>query len=153
VTLAKAGIGAKTVTRCSRPTTCPSTFRLLSDSLYGYAWPKWSSGGASEFRVHSPSLLLTLLALRADKELVRPIGWFDEHGPRANSADPPGRRLHADRRRTGIATRVQPRCVRSGSRGADSALGLYYVHAETPSGKFLSFPWVVAPAEPSAKSR
>ena len=28
--------------------------------------------------------------------------------------------------------------------------GLYYVHAESESGEFLSFPWVVAPSRPSA---
>ncbi|HTL27867.1 MAG TPA: N,N-dimethylformamidase beta subunit family domain-containing protein, partial [Tepidisphaeraceae bacterium] len=34
---------------------------------------------------------------------------------------------------------------------APERCGLYYFHAETPSGKFLSFPWVVAPARPQAK--
>src|SRR5205085_687594 len=29
--------------------------------------------------------------------------------------------------------------------------GLYYFHVETASGKFLSFPWVVAPKTPQAK--
>src|SRR5690349_1060089 len=30
-------------------------FRLLSDNLYGYAWPKWArSGEMGEVRVHSP---------------------------------------------------------------------------------------------------
>ena len=29
--------------------------------------------------------------------------------------------------------------------------GLYYLHAETESGLFYAFPWVVAPATPSAQ--
>ena len=33
------------------PVDCPYQFRLLSDGLLGYAWPKWvRSGEESEFR-------------------------------------------------------------------------------------------------------
>src|SRR4051794_35278366 len=53
VVMQKAGYGAK-FSRVRVPTTEPHHFRLLSDGLLGYAWPKWvRSGEASEFRVHS----------------------------------------------------------------------------------------------------
>ncbi|MEZ4678668.1 MAG: DUF6605 domain-containing protein [Caldilineaceae bacterium] len=29
--------------------------------------------------------------------------------------------------------------------------GLYYLHAKTPSGAFFACPWIVAPAQPTAK--
>jgi hypothetical protein len=63
----------------------PHQFRLLTDGLLGYAWPKWAqSGERSEFRVHShEAYKLSLWRYGLKKELVRKIGWFDEHGPRA----------------------------------------------------------------------
>src|SRR4051794_4890778 len=51
VVLQKPGYGAK-LSRVSVPTPEPHQFRLLSDGLLGYAWPKWVRGGeASEFRI------------------------------------------------------------------------------------------------------
>ena len=32
-----------------------------------------------------------------------------------------------------------------------STLCLYYLHASTPSGRFFSAPWIVAPAQPAAE--
>ncbi len=63
----------------------PHQFRLLSDGLLGYAWPKWvRAGEKSEFRVHSAEAYkLTLWRYGWQKEFVRNLGWFDEHGPRA----------------------------------------------------------------------
>ena len=53
VTLNKAGFGAKSVTIEIDGAT-PYQFRLLSDCLLGYVWPKWvKSGERSEFRVHA----------------------------------------------------------------------------------------------------
>src|SRR5881227_3763639 len=53
VVLQKPGYGAK-FSRVTIPIPEPHQFRLLSDGLLGYAWPKWvRSGEASEFRVHS----------------------------------------------------------------------------------------------------
>src|SRR5437870_1136905 len=52
VCLACPGFGAKRV----RVTiaSSPIHFRLLSDRLLGYAWPKWCRGGDTvEFRVHA----------------------------------------------------------------------------------------------------
>ena len=54
VTLNKPGFGGKRVSMTVREGT-PYHFRLLSDCLLGYAWPKWAGGRhQSEFRVHSP---------------------------------------------------------------------------------------------------
>src|ERR1700756_2213479 len=54
VTLNKPGFGGKRVSMTVREGT-PYHFRLLSDCLLGYPWPKWvKSGEKSEFRVHSP---------------------------------------------------------------------------------------------------
>src|SRR5688500_13813345 len=53
VTLWKQGYGVKSVP-LSIGQGPPHQFRLLSDGLLGYAWPKWlRSGEKSEFRVHS----------------------------------------------------------------------------------------------------
>src|SRR5262249_32250276 len=53
VTLARDGFGAKRVAMTVTPGK-PYLFRLLSDRLMGYAWPKWvTAGQEGEFRVHS----------------------------------------------------------------------------------------------------
>ena len=63
----------------------PYHFRLLSDGLLGYMWPKCvRSGESSEFRVHAvEEYELELWRYGATKEFIRRIGTFDEHGPRA----------------------------------------------------------------------
>ena len=54
VTLQKSGFGSKSVRVPVAPGMPPHQFRLLSDGLLGYAWPKWvKAGEKSEFRVHS----------------------------------------------------------------------------------------------------
>src|SRR5688500_9789544 len=54
VTLAKAGYGSKRVQVTLAADSPPYQFRLLTDGLLGYAWPKWvRSGDRSEFRVHA----------------------------------------------------------------------------------------------------
>src|SRR5262245_13142345 len=53
VVLQKPGFGSKAV-RLVLPCAEPHQFRLLSDGLLGYAWPKCvRAGERSEFRVHS----------------------------------------------------------------------------------------------------
>ncbi len=149
VTLAKDGFGSKRVVARIDPEQ-PYQFRLLSDNLYGYAWPKWvRSGGASEFRVHSPneSYHLSLWRYGKTKELVRPIGWFDEHGPRANQQILPD----GDFTRVGVGWNREGYNPNAFRVTAPERSGLYYFHVETTSGKFLSFPWVVVPAKPQAK--
>src|SRR5947208_758391 len=54
VTLFKPGYESKSVRLVVDERSGPHQFRLLSDGLLGYAWPKWvRSGERSEFRVHS----------------------------------------------------------------------------------------------------
>ena len=150
VTLNKAGFGAKSVTIEIDGAT-PYQFRLLSDCLLGYVWPKWvKSGERSEFRVHAVEpYKLSLWRYGRHKEFLRVLGWFDEHGPRAVMQVTPD----GDYTQTG---------VKWNSKGYSSAhhtqfvtgperSGLYYLEAETQSGSaFFSFPWIVAPASPSA---
>ena len=147
VTLAKSGFGSKR-SNAMIEAGKPFHFRLLSDAMYGYAFPKWNRGGEStEFRVHSPTTYqLTLWRYGQTKELVRNIGCFDEHGPRANvQVLPDGdfTRTRADFNGQGFNANF--------STAAPERSGLYYFHAVTPDGGFLSFPWVVAPAKPQAK--
>src|SRR3954454_2240669 len=55
VTLAKDGYGAKWVDCEITSSGKPLQLRLLSDSLLGYMWPKWTrSGERSEIRAHGP---------------------------------------------------------------------------------------------------
>ena len=85
VAFGKSGYGAKRVT-LELPRDEPFQFRLLrDDQLLGYMWPKWvRSGEQAEFRVHSDQAFkLELWRYGWDKELIGPIGWYDEHGPRA----------------------------------------------------------------------
>jgi N,N-dimethylformamidase len=159
VTLAKPGFGSKRLpATVSEGSVCQ--FRLLSDSLYGYVWPKWSqSGERGEFRVHSAEPYhCSLWRYGIQKELVKKIGWFDEHGPKANLQVLPDN----DFTQTGVGwNRVgygwkpgAPEAIhycKAQTISAPDRSGLYYFHAETESGKFLSFPWVVAPARPAAR--
>lgn len=151
VTLARDGYGAKRVEVNITPGLPPQQFRLLKDCLLGYAWPKWvRSGEKAEFRVHSDEAYkLSLWRYGLSKELARPIGWFDEHGPRATVQITPD----GDYTQTGVqwnkfgySSPQHKQYVEGPPRS-----GLYYFHAKTESGQFFSFPWIVAPARPQAK--
>jgi hypothetical protein len=146
VCLSRPGYGSKRVTVTIDPAR-PIQFRLLSDRLLGYAWPKWCrAGDAVEFRVHAVApYKLTLHRYGLNKEFVRNLGWYDNHGPRA-------------------AMQVLPDChfVETGVRwdngfgvhrqviNAPERTGLYYFHARSENGDFFSFPLVVAPVRPTA---
>ncbi len=154
VTLVKDGYGNKSVTmrvgRTGDPQWSPYQFRLLSDGLLGYAWPKWvQAGERAEFRVHAvESYRLSLWRYGLKKEFVKLLGWFDEHGPRATMQITPD----GDYTQTG----VQWNKIGYGSPHHTQTVagpersGLYYFHAETESGAFFSFPWIVAPSKPQA---
>ena len=148
VTLVKEGFGSKNVTMTVRSEAAPHQFRLLSDGLLGYVWPKWvRSGERSEFRVHSVEpYRLSLWRYGLRKEFVRLLGWFDEHGPRAVDADHARRRLHPDRRRVeqGRLRQPAPHAVRRRRRSARASTTST---RRRESGAFFSFPWVVAPAD------
>lgn len=150
VTLAKDGYGAKWVV-VELTHKSPIQFRLLSDSVLGYMWPKWVRGGErAEIRVHSPEQYqLTLWRYGLKKEFVQTVSWYDEHGPRTTAQITPDgdySQTGVDWNRQGYASAHPQQFVVAPERS-----GLYYFWARTPSGKEFSFPWVVAPSQPQAK--
>jgi N,N-dimethylformamidase len=150
VTLQKHGFGAKRVDVEIGPGRPPYQFRLLSDGLLGYAWPKWvKAGEKSEFRVHSVEPYeLSLWRYGIEKMPIRSLGWFDEHGPRATMQITPDgdyTQTGAAWNRDGYANPLLHQYVQ-----APESSGLYYFHARTVRGAEFSFPWIVAPARPRA---
>ncbi len=147
VVLAKAGYGAKTVT-AELGTGAPVQFRLLSDGLIGYMWPKWvRAGETAEYRVHSVDpYQLSLWRYGLRRELIQNITWMDEHGPLANRQILPDGDFTQTGARWNVEGYAAPPTLTAPERS-----GLYYLWARTPSGRAFSFPWVVAPARPSAR--
>lgn len=149
VTLQRAGFGAKR-SPLTLPSAAPHQFRLLSDGLRGYVWPKWARGGESgEFRVHAVEPYhLELWRYGWSPEFVRALGWFDEHGPRATMQWTPD----GDYTRTGVEwNQVGYRSTTHAQRvAAPDRTGLYCFRASTASGARFAFPWIVAPARPTA---
>lgn len=149
VTLVKPGFGSKSVD-IEVKLNAPYQFRLLSDRLLGYMWPKWvRSGERGEFRVHAVEpYQLSLWRYGWQKEYVRLLGWHDEHGPRATMQITPD----GDYSQSGVSWNKQgygsPHLTQLVT--APDRSGLYYLHARGESGQFFSFPWVVAPAQPQA---
>lgn len=149
VVLSKDGFGSKRTIMQVRPGQ-PFQFRLLSDGLLGYAWPKCvRSGEKSEFRVHSTQpYKLELWRYGWEKEKIKVLGWFDEHGPRATMQITPDgdySRIGAEWNKFGYTSPHHKQFVEGPARS-----GLYYFHASTAAGLTFSFPWVVAPKEPNS---
>jgi hypothetical protein len=149
VTLQRPGHGAKR-SRLSVPVTAPHQFRLLSDGLSGYVWPKWvRSGEAGEFRVHAVEPYhLELWRYGWSPELDRELGWFDEHGPRATmQVTPDGdyTQTGVEWNKVGYNSPTHKQYVNAPSRS-----GLYYFRARTPNGARFAFPWIVAPPQTAA---
>ena len=149
VTIALKGFGSKISTVDVQPDR-PHQFRLLSDCLLGYMWPKCLKfGERSEFRVHShEAYKLELWRYGWEKEFVKAIGWYDEHGPRATvqiTPDGDYSQVGAQWNKFGYTNPSHKQYLEAPERS-----GLYYLHAKTESGQFFSFPWVVAPAKPRA---
>lgn len=149
VTLACSGFGSKRV-NIRLPQQSPYQFRLCSERLTGFMWPKWvRSGETGEFRVNSSAPYhLSLYRYGLKKELVRNIGWFDAHGPLTMLQITPdgdycGSGVQWNRTGWGSAHHTQVLT-------APERSGLYYLHARTDTGEFFSFPWIVAPASPCA---
>lgn len=150
VTLAAPGFGPKRTTVELDPDR-PHQFRLLSERIFGYVWPKWvRAGEPSEVRTHSPEpfrLSLWRYGREACEDQV--ISWVDEHGPRATVQLTPD----GDYTRGGVMWN-RDGYANAGYRltvPAPERSGLYYFHAEGESGAFFSFPWVVAPARPTSR--
>ena len=149
VTLAKHGYGSKRV-QMSVAEGLLYQFRLLSHGLLGYAWPKWvKSGEKAEFRIHSvEAYKLSLWRYGLKKEHVKKTGWFDEHGPGATvqiSPDGDYTQTGVEWNKFGYTSPHHKQFIEAPARS-----GLYYFHAQGESGKFFSFPWIVAPAAPHA---
>jgi hypothetical protein len=147
VCLAKAGFGSKR-TRVAVRADRPVHFRLLSDRLLGYAWPKWCrSGEVVEFRVHAVEpYKLGLWRYGYRKEFVRNLGWYDNHGHRACMQTLPDGHFVEH----GVGWENGPAGVHRQLATVEGRSGLYYFHARGESGAFFSFPLVVAPARPCA---
>jgi N,N-dimethylformamidase len=147
-TLVKPGFGSKSVS-LELPLAEPYQFRLLSDCILGYVWPKWvKSGERSEFRVHSHEpYQLTLWRYGLEKEFIAMLGWYDEHGPRAvMQITPDGDYVQTgvNWNKIGYGSAHLTQFVTGPERS-----GLYYLEAKSDTGRFFSFPWVVAPAKPA----
>jgi N,N-dimethylformamidase len=149
VTLQKPGYGSKRVRMTPRDGQ-PFHFRLLSDGLLGYVWPKWvRAGEPAELRVHSVDpYKLELWRCGWTKQLVRHLGWHDEHGPRATMQLTPD----GDYTQAGVAwnTIGYPNADHRPGTIAPEKSGLYYIHATTLGGSSFTFPWIVAPARPQS---
>ncbi|MFN5075722.1 MAG: N,N-dimethylformamidase beta subunit family domain-containing protein [Planctomyces sp.] len=150
VILRKDGFGAK-ISHLTIPSPEPVHFRLLADGLLGYAWPKWvRSGDESEFRVHAvEAYRLQLWRYGWQPELVRQLGWHDEHGPRAvMQVTPDGDYTQTGCRwnSVGYTSVTHRQFVQAPERS-----GLYYFRAQDRSGRQFSFPWIVAPRRPQSK--
>ncbi len=148
-TLQREGFGPKRIKINSKQGK-PYHFRLLSNALLGYAWPKVvKSGESSEFRVHAlEAYKIDLWRYGYEKEHIRSLGWYDEHGPRATMQITPD----GDYTQTGVmwnkfgySSPHHKQYVQAPDRS-----GLYYFHAKGESGAFFSFPWVVAPKSPTS---
>lgn len=150
VVLQKPGFGSK-FSSVTVPLEKPHQFRLLSDGLLGYAWPKWvRCGEDAEFRVHSVEpYKLELWRYGSQPERVRELGWHDEHGPRAvMQITPDGdyTQTGVEWNKVGYVSATHHQYVHAPSRS-----GLYYFRASTASGRQFSFPWIVAPEKPVSK--
>jgi N,N-dimethylformamidase len=151
VTIARSGYTRKFVDIDVAIGMAPHRFRLLSDQLLGYAWPKWAqAGGRVELRIHAPEpYRASIWRYGWEKRRVRDLGFFDSFGPGGDRQIVPdgdftigGCRWNEN----GYPFGPDPRHVIE----APGRSGLYYVHLKgTRSGAFYSFPLIVAPPAPS----
>lgn len=149
-TLVKPGFGSKIVD-FEAGNDAPYQFRLLSDRLLGYMWPRWlRAGEQAESHVHSTTpYRLSLWRYGQAQEFVALLGWFDEHGPQATiqvTPDSDYTQIGAAWNRRGYGSSPHHTQLVS----APQRSGLYYLHAENEAGEFFTFPWIVAPAAPVA---
>jgi len=150
VALQKEGYGAKWTEIDVTDDADPYQFRLLSNTLLGYASPLWTTAGEEgEYRIHATEeVRVTLWRYGEKKEFVRTLDWYGEHGPKAGKQLLPD----GDFTQTGVGWHApHPAPFAAQTVDAPARSGLYYFHLEgKESGEFFSFPWVVAPAQPEA---
>lgn len=144
VTVARAGYGSKRTTIEVGDGLPATQLRILSETIYGFAWPKWvRAGETASVHVHSPHpYRLALARLGAEAEPEQVLGWFDEHGPRTTVQTTPD----GDYTQTGVDWHAAL------SLHAPAEPGLYVFRAEDGSGACTTFPWIVAPAAPAARA-
>lgn len=149
VVVAKAGFGAKRSQLTIGSDVEPLQIRLLSDARpLGYAWPRAvAAGQTAELRVHaSESYSAQLWRYGWERELVADLGLYaDQHPAGALRQILPD----GDFTQTGVGW--HPHHFARQTVEAPERSGLYYVHVETASGAFTSFPLVVKPREPRAR--
>jgi hypothetical protein len=152
VVLAKPGYGRKSVEVDVNRDMTAHRFRMLSDRLLGYAWPKWAcAGDRVELRVHSPGPYhASLWRYGWEKRHVRDIGRFESFGPSGDRQVVPD----GDFVKTGVGWNHVGRRFPPDDRAfieAPDRTGLYFVHLEgLDTDAFFSFPLIVAPARPTA---
>lgn len=150
ITLAKDGYGSKWI-ECDFPAASPVQLRLMSESPCGYMWPKWvTAGQKSEITVHSrEQFRLSLWRYGLTKESAGVLSWFDEHAAGTTEQLLPDEDFTQSGVRwnqTGYPSVHPQQLLRAPERS-----GLYYLWGRTLSGRQFSFPWIVAPAEPSCE--
>ena len=146
VTLRKDGFGRKAVAVDLAADDPPRQFRLLSDRLTGYVWPRWvRSDERAELCFHGVEpFRLSLWRYGLTREPVRILGWFDEHGPDAYmQITPDGDWTQTGARFNRVGFGNNPHHTQQVV--APERSGLYYVEQKGASGAFFSAPWIVAP--------
>ena len=145
VTLVKSGFGSKSVEMTADPAESvpvpaadrlPARLCLAEVGAIGRAL-----GIPGSLRRAVPALLAPV---RAGERVVKILGWFDEHGPRAVMQITPD----GDYTQTGVEWNKRGYGSRPPYpvRDRPERSGLYYLEAETQdAGEFFSFPWIVAP--------
>lgn len=149
-TIHKTGFGSKRV-ELKVPRIKPYQFRLLSDKLSAYVWPKWvRAGEQAEFRVHSAApYKAELWRYGSSQELISNIGWFGEHAPKATLQFTPD----GDYTQTGVRWNTEGYWIPDHQQilVAPDRPGLYFLHVTNESGEFFSAPWIVAPRQPASR--
>jgi N,N-dimethylformamidase len=146
VVVTKPGYGTKRSRLTVGDGVAPLQIRLLRDGPpLGYAWPRAiRPGEEAELRIHAAEpYRARLWRYGWEREPVADLGLFADLHPAGalRQTLPDG-----DFTQTGTAWHAHhfvPSTVKAPERS-----GLYYVHVETESGAFTSFPLVVMPAEP-----
>ena len=148
IALAHPNFGSKLSEVEVQPEMAPYQFRLLSKSLIGYVWPKWSrSGDTAEIRFSShESVEISLYRYGWEKEKIKSIGQFVSFAPSGDCQTIPDgdvSKIGVDwnHSRFDYSPDLDARRLI-----APKESGLYYFHMRSSSGQTFSFPWIVAPA-------
>ena len=151
VTLASPGFGSKSVRLSASDGDAPYRFRLLSDDLSAYMWPKWCRGGERVVpQVHSVApFKYSVFRYGLRKEPVGLSDWVGDHGRRTTMQVTHDGDFTVEGVQWGrVGYRTNDHHARSIMAPVRS--GLYFLHVTNESGEFTSAPFVVAPPSPTA---